>query len=202
MHPVLRSVVLALATFGASWAAYQAALWSGEQARDFAKDNALRSESVRASNRAFQEAQVDVTTFAVWSLAVGQNNDRAATFLRARFRREFRPAFEGWLATRGAGASPDGTPFERPDYRVSARLDSMRLLDEAQAAGASATRANDISDRFMLTVVLFGTVTFLAGTDSDGRGSRAARRFIAAVTIALLVFAGVFLLRLPQLFGS
>jgi hypothetical protein len=203
MHAILRSVILAMGTLGSSWAAYQAALWSGEQAHHFAEANTIRSESVRASNQALQVAQVDVTTFAVWSLAASTKNDEAAAFLRARFRQEFRPAFEGWLASAGSsGVLPQGTPFERADYRVWYRDESKRLLAASEAASAEAGRANKASDQFMFSVVVFGTVVFLAGIDAGERAARSSRRFMAALAIALLVFACIFMLRLPQRIGS
>ncbi len=60
---VLAAVILSLATVASAWSAYQATRWSGVQSIRFGEANALRSESVRASNLAGQQTTVDVTVF-------------------------------------------------------------------------------------------------------------------------------------------
>jgi hypothetical protein len=197
MYQLLRSVVLALATLGSSWAAYQAARWGGVQTINFDKANALRAESVRAANQAMQQAQVDVTTFVSWSLAKGQGNEATARFLRERFRKEFVPAFDSWLASADRpGTVPAGTPFQRPEYDLAYRTEAQRLTTEADAAAIIARHANQTSDNFMFSVVLFATVVFLAGVDV-GKGPRASRWFVSALAIACLTLGLAFLLRLP-----
>jgi hypothetical protein len=202
MPAILRAIVLALATIGSSWAAYEAARWGGEQARQFARASAQRAESVRASNRAFQLAQVDVTSFAVWALAAGEGNARSASFLRARFRGEFALAFEAWLKSDPSGVIPPGTPFQRPEYRNAALAEASGLLTEAQTAAVAAQRANQVADNFIFSVVLFSSVNFLAGIQPQSDQARPwTRRFMTALTCALLLFAAAFMLRLPPNVG-
>jgi hypothetical protein len=202
LHHVLRLVVLTAATLGSSWAAYQSARWNGVQSRQLSRASAQRSESVRASNRAMQLAQIDVTAFAAWALAVGEGNQIAATFLRERFRTEFQPAFQAWLASAGRPRTiPAGTPFQRSEYRPTADAEAARLLDDAERAAAAGQRANQLSDNYMFTIVMFSTVVFLAGVDRPDQPARRTRFILGALPVALLIFALAFMLRLPVTIG-
>lgn len=199
----MRTVVLATATLGSSWSAYQGALWSGVQAREYTRGSALRAESLRASSMAIQLAQIDVTTFAIWAQAVGAENRQAAAFLRERFRPEFVPAFEAWLA-KGDKARrdfPPGTPFRQTEYHSAEMQKASRLLEQAETAVAEGQRANNISDNFLFAVVLFSMVIFLTGIEIQVTVRRPLRLVLAAIPFSLLVFALAFMLRLPSTAG-
>ena len=96
--------------------------------------------------------------------ARAQGDARLAAFYRARFRDEFRPAFERWLASRPL-TNPDAapTPFVLPEYRLAAQDEADRL--EAAAAAATETVKEDVerADRYVLAAVLFATTLALAG---------------------------------------
>ena len=94
------AVVMSLAALATSWASYQASLWSGEQAEHSASAAALRTKSTRASNRADQLRLIDIGTFAHWMTAMAGRDSALAGFISARFRTEFKPAFEHWIASR------------------------------------------------------------------------------------------------------
>jgi hypothetical protein len=195
------ALLLSLATLGSAWSAYQAARWSGEQADAYSRANTLRSESIRASEKAFQLSQIDVTTFVVWALARGEENLRVADFLRARFRREMLPAFERWRALgRARGEIPPGTPFELPEYRPAAYGEAQRLTREADAAAADAVRANQLSDNFVFSVVLFTTAVFFTGIQTK-TSAPWLQNTLLGLSAALLVGAALFMLRLPQNIG-
>lgn len=50
------------------------------------------------STRGGQDTLVDVVVFANWLEAVSIENQPLADFYRSRFREEFKPAFEAWVA--------------------------------------------------------------------------------------------------------
>jgi hypothetical protein len=75
------------------------------------------------------EQAVDVGLFTDWIAARSEVNDELAAFLEARFREEFRPAFDAWVAERplqtpGAPA----TPFEMDECQ----LDEQALATESR----------------------------------------------------------------------
>ncbi|HET9186255.1 MAG TPA: hypothetical protein VFN82_08905, partial [Solirubrobacterales bacterium] len=106
---LLATILLAVAAVATAWSSYQSARWSGVQANDYSTANAARIESTRAATEAGQEEQVDVLTFTQWVDAYAKNETRLADFYYARFRPEFKPALEAWLATKPL-RTPDAPP--------------------------------------------------------------------------------------------
>lgn len=158
------TVLLAVAAVATAWSSYQSARWSGVQAIDFSKANAARVESTRASTEAGQLTQIDVLTFTQWVNAYAAKDERLATFYFKRFRDEFKPAVNAWIATnplRNANAPP--TPFAMPQYKVAKQAEAERLVSKAEAETAAARQSNQRSDNYVLAVVLFAVALFFAG---------------------------------------
>ena len=125
-----------MAAVATAWAAYQSARWHGEQAKAQSASIAARVESTRAANVANRQGQVDVALFTQWVDAYAREETELADFYRKRFRPEFVPAFDAWVATRprknpGAPLSP----FAMPQYKLAATTMADRL--EAKAAAFS-----------------------------------------------------------------
>jgi hypothetical protein len=161
---LLATILLAVAAVATAWSSYQSARWSGVQANDYSGANAARIESTRAATRAGQETQVDVLTFTQWVDAYAKGEKRLANFYYERFRPEFKPAVEAWVATRPLhtpGAPP--TPFAMPRYRLAADAASTARLARAEDTAAEAREANQRSDNYVLAVVLFAAALFFAG---------------------------------------
>ena len=117
-------VVAALAT---SWSSYQATRWNGEQAAAAGRTSAIRIEAARAQGLAQAQTQVDVATFIAWADAERRGEEKVAAFYVDRFRDEFRPAYDAWIATDPftSPAAPP-TPFAMDEYQLQARTDSRR----------------------------------------------------------------------------
>ena len=162
---MVAAILLALATVLSAWGAYQATRWSGEQANSYAQSASLRAESGRHGTAASRQIQIDVATFLAWADAKAKQDERLATFLEERFRAEFKPAFLAWRSGAPADASglPSGTPFDQPEYKLAEQAAADAKLAEADAALLDAQDANQISDDFVLTAVLFASVLFFAG---------------------------------------
>jgi hypothetical protein len=131
------TVLLALATVATAWSGYQASRWNGEQAKAFSRANAARIESTRASSLANSQAQIDVATFIQWVDAYAQEETELADFYFERFREEFRPAVDAWIATR----PPDVQ--RATNYVLAVVLFAASLFfrrDERQAANEAPAR--------------------------------------------------------------
>ena len=130
---IISAVLLSLATVLAAWSAFQSAKWSGVQATRFSQASALRMESVRASTAAGGQEQVHVTLFAQWVNAYAAGNTRLATFYFERFRAEFKPAMDAWLATKPL-SNPDApsSPFAMPEYKRAKAGQANDLLASAE----------------------------------------------------------------------
>jgi hypothetical protein len=158
------TVLLAMAAVATAWAAYQSARWHGEQARGQSASIAARVESTRTADVANRQAQIDVALFTQWVDAYARDETELAGFYRKRFRTEFRPAFEAWVATRprtnpGAPLSP----FAMPQYDLAATAKANRLEAQAAAASEDVGRFIQRADNYSLAVVLFAASLFFAG---------------------------------------
>ena len=169
------TLLLALAAVSTAWSSYQATRWNGEQAKTSSRVNKTRIEAARASDLANSQTQVDIATFVQWVDAYAQERSELASFYRERFREEFRPAFEAWVATRPLrteDAPP--TPFAMPQYRLAAAAEAQRLDVEAEALAATVRRDIQRASNYVLGVVLFAVALFFAGisTKLDAPGLR------------------------------
>jgi hypothetical protein len=161
---IVAAILLSLATVLSAWGAYQATRWSGVQANSYASSAALRAESVRHGSIASRQIQVDVATFIAWSNAEAAGDKKLTTFYENRFRPEFKTAFDVWrTGALGPSGLPLGTPFDLPDYKLAQQTVSDANLTDAESALAGAQAANQVSDNFVLTAVLFASVLFFAG---------------------------------------
>ena len=95
----IAAVLLAVAAVATAWSSYQASRWTGEQSKAFAAASAARVESTRASGLANAQTSVDVGVFTQWVDAELRGEDELSEFYEQRFRDEFQPAFQAWLAT-------------------------------------------------------------------------------------------------------
>jgi hypothetical protein len=158
------TVLLALATVATAWAAYQARQWTGEQSQGYSHANAARIAVNRESALANRQVQIDVATAVQWINAHEEGRSRLAEFYRSRFRDEFVPAFNAWLATNPfTNARAPKTPFDMPQYRLRADEQANRLEARATADSQRAKDANQRADNYTLAVVLFASSLFFAG---------------------------------------
>jgi TRAP-type C4-dicarboxylate transport system permease small subunit len=187
---VIATVLLALAAVATAWSSYQAARWNGEQAKASGAVNKTRIEAARAAGLANAQSQVDVATFTEWVDAYARREPVLATFYFRRFRKEFKPAVNAWIATRPL-RNPDAplTPFAMPEYRPAARAEAARLDVQAEALSAQVRRDIQRSTNYVLGVVLFAVALFFAAM-STKLGAPSLR--IAALVLGALVFLGAF----------
>jgi hypothetical protein len=194
---LVATVLLAMAAVATAWASYQSARWHGEQARAQSASIAARVESTRAANVANRQGQIDVALFTQWVDAYARNETELAAFYDKRFRPEFKPAFEAWVATRPRkNPSAPLSPFAMAQYKLAANAASDRLEVRAagfsQRAGAFIQRADDYS----LAVVLFASSLFFAGISTRLRSS-AARMVILGLGCALFLGSVIWIATFP-----
>src|SRR3979490_330902 len=96
---ILAALLLSLATLGIAWSGYQAAKWSGIQARRYTQASTARSLDNRASTLAAAARKQDLLNFNRWLEVKTEGNTQLTDLYERRFRPEFLPAFNAWLAT-------------------------------------------------------------------------------------------------------
>jgi hypothetical protein len=158
------TVLLAMAAVATAWAAYQSARWHGEQARGQSASIAARVESTRSANVANRQAQIDVALFTQWVDAYARDETELADFYRKRFRAEFEPAFEAWVATKPrTNRTAPLSPFAMPQYKLAATARANRLEAQAAAFSQQVGRFIQRADNYSLAVVMFAASLFFAG---------------------------------------
>jgi hypothetical protein len=182
------TILLAVAAVATAWSTYQSTQWRGEQAVSTSKGTAARIESSEAATRAGQLTQIDIATFVQWTDAHLTGDAELAEFYRHRFRPEFEPAFDAWLATEPF-TNPDAplTPFAMPEYRVSESVRSSELNAQAGEHSNDAESANQRADDYVLAVVLLASALFFAGISTKLHEERQREALLA---LGWLIFLG------------
>ena len=185
---LVATVLLALATVATAWSGYQASRWNGEQAKASGRTNGIRILAARAQGLTQAQKQVDVATFSSWADAYARKETTLADFYFKRFRKEFRPAVQAWIATRPL-KNPNAplTPFVMPEYKLQAQADADRLDAEAALSAAAVQRDIQRSTNYVLAAVLFATTLFFAGMSTKLPTPRLRRILLG---LGLIVFVG------------
>ncbi len=183
---LVATVLLAVATVATAWSGYQSTRWNGEQAKAGGRANALRIESAKAAGLANTQTEVDVASFTQWVNAYTLKQATLADFYFKRFRPEFLPAVNAWVATRplkNSAAPP--TPFTMPQYKLAARAQSEQLDAQAAASSAAVLRYIQRASNYVLGVVLFASALFFAGISTK---LTAPRLRVALLCIGCAIF--------------
>jgi len=185
---IAATVLLSVAAVATAWSSYQATRWNGEQAKAASRTNAIRIDAARAQGLAEAQTQVDVATFTQWVDAYARDETVLADFYFKRFRVEFKPAVDAWIATRPLrNPSAPLTPFAMPQYRLAATAEAERLDEEAAVSAAIVQRNIQRASNYVLAVVLFAVSLFFAGLSTKLQDRR-----LRAITVGLgcVVFLG------------
>jgi hypothetical protein len=210
---LIATIVLAVATILTAWSGFESGKWGGEQSVNFSEAGAARTESTRADTLGGQLAQIDVAMYIDWVTALSDElatgavteaslspytptNGTVSGFLYTRFREEFLPAVDAWLATKPMiNDTAPKTPFEMDEYVVAKLVEAKRLTAVADEKANDARRANQNGDNYVLTMVLFASVLFFAGVSS--KMNRPRNRLtvlgfgIVTLTVGLIILASL-----------
>lgn len=158
------TVLLAVAAVATAWSSYQATRWNGEQAKAASQTNAIRIDAARAQGEGQAETQVDIALFIQWVDANATEEEDLADFYASRFRDEFQPAFDAWLATDPL-EDPDApaSPFAMSEYQVEAQQQAAEYDRQAEVSAAIVRRNIVRASNYVLGVVLFAVALFFAG---------------------------------------
>jgi hypothetical protein len=189
---IVCAMVLALASMGSAWCAYQSTLWGGVQTFRLAGAGRAGRESALNALAAVQFRAVDAQMATAYFAAKSQGDEKLAEFLRARFRPDAKVALDAWLLTDPFNnpASPT-RPFEMKEYLQPELQASRQFDEEASRLLDAAQQANKTSDTYVLLTVLFASVLFFGGIGGtfQSRPLRATVVSIAAVLFVVTVLS-------------
>ena len=182
----MATLLLSLAAVGSAYGAWQASLWGGVQAIQFAEASSVRIESSRAASEGIQQLAYDASTFVQYVLAVaveGRDREAVREVANRFMRKEFRPYVDEWLALKPFQnpEAPD-SPFELPDFKNASREESFRLERLAREKLEAGKEANHNADEYVLATLYFALVLFFAGVSSKLLNRR-------LITVALMLGA-------------
>jgi hypothetical protein len=193
------TLLLALATLGIAWSGYQGARWNGEAAEEYSAANGARSRANRAETNGDQDRTQDLLNFNRWLEVTTEGNQELAALYERRFRPEFRPAFEAWLADDPLNnPTAEASPLREPEYKLAdlERADAQEAEgDEHFETGKDAT---ENTDSYVLTTVFFAAVLFFAGISMRFVWQRM-RIVVLVLGSVFLAYAIVVVARLPIL---
>src|SRR6266436_2847854 len=176
---IVATILLACATVGSAWSAYQAKRRGGVQMFRMIAANGARSESVRLSDKASHLTAIDVSMFLQYAAAVSSHQQQLADFILKRFRPEMKVAVDAWLVTRPLKnpVSPL-SPFGMKEY-------SLSTLREAD---------------YVLLTVLFASTLFFGGIRTKMQ-VRSLRIVLLSLGIVIFVATAVTLILMPIAHG-
>lgn len=193
------TLLLAIATLGIAWSGYQGARWNGRQAREYAQANTARSLANRTATAGAQDRTQDLLNFNRWLEVTTEGNQQLADLYQRRFRPEFVPAFEAWLAGDPLNnPNAESSPLRVPQYHVA----DLEKADELEKQGnehfENGKEATENTDSYVLTTVFFAAVLFFAGISMRFVWHRM-RVAVLVLGSLFLVYAIVLVARLPIL---
>lgn len=191
------AILLSIVTIVAAWSGFSAAKWGTDSSVNLARASTARTEA----NRAFQESLTyrvsDQLAFNLWLGAVESGNAADVRIAQKRFRPQYLPAFDAWMATHPFTnpSAPPG-PQSMPQYEPTGLADSVRLDASADAHFARGESAGSTSDDYVRTTVVLASVLFLVGIGTHFRG-KGVRVGLLTVGTVLLVVAAALIITLP-----
>jgi hypothetical protein len=196
---LVATLLLAIATLGIAWSGYQGARWSGKQAEEYSASNSARAHANRFAIAGAQDRTQDLLNFNRWLEVTTDGNQELAELYQRRFRPEFLPAFDAWIASDPVNnPTAESSPLREPQYRVANFEHSVALDKQGDEHFDEAKDATEHTDNYVLTTVFFATVLFFAGISMRFVWLRM-RVAVLVIGTIFLVYAIVLVARLPIL---
>jgi hypothetical protein len=159
---VVEAILLAMVAIATAWSGYQTGKWDGHQASDYSLSSKYRVQANSATTLSGQQRLYDNTTFGFWLQAKAAGRTADQKLFERRFRPEYRPAFNAWLALDPFNnpKAPPG-PMFMPQYKNAAA--EVARVKNAQASQAydAGTEAREKADKYLRNTVLLAMVLFL-----------------------------------------
>jgi hypothetical protein len=196
---IAAALLLSLATLGIAWSGYQAAKWSGLQARRYTQASTARSFANRAATLAAQDRTQDLLNFNRWLEVSTDGNAELAGLYERRFRDEFLPAFEQWLAEdplQNPKAIP--SPLREENYVLANAVKADKLEELGDVRFEQGKEATENADDYVFVTVFFAVVLFFGGISLRFAWTPM-RVLILVMGAGLLVYGAIRLATLPTL---
>lgn len=198
---ILEAILLAIVAIATALSGYQAALFDGESAKEYATSSRLRVEATNAQLSANQTLAYNAGNVTAWIQAMSSGDTRLADLLAGRFTPDFKPAFDAWVATDPLTnpAAPAG-PSQMPEYEDPLGEKAVELNNEAAHAFDLGVSTRLTGEKYVRVTVILAAALFLIaiGQRFKIRGVRYAVNSVAGV---LIVYCVILIVTYPHIYA-
>jgi len=186
---VLTVLLLAVATVGSAWCAYQVSQWNGMETDASRASAVARINGSREYALATQKVAYDAASVAQYAEAIVDGNEPLQTFLRASIiRPAFLPLLDEWQAYIDETGEPPPNLVENEEYLSSLFAKSTEYDEVALAATIEGDDAGRNADDYIVTTLFMASALFFAGVTASF-SSRLTRIVLLAASALTLGFA-------------
>ncbi|WP_136707640.1 hypothetical protein [Agromyces sp. H66] len=180
---ILGVFLLSVVAVLTAWCGFQASKWGGEMSIAFSQASSARIQAAGADGTARSARAFDLTIYAAYVEAVGNENEQLADYIRDRFTPDFRVAFEAWVED----GQVESGPFARAEYVPEGTMEAEELNALADEKFAQALENNQRGDNYSLLTVLFALVLFLTAMSQRQLAPWVARTLLGLAIVAAVV---------------
>jgi hypothetical protein len=193
---IITVALLALATVGSAWSAFQVSRWNGVETDEARTSASFRIDASREYALATQTVAYDAASVSQYAQAVSTDNANLQLFIRETIvRPAFLPILDSWEAQIAEGELPTNL-LQNQEY-LDALLEPSRDLDaKALAATVASEEAGDIADDYIRLTLFFASALFFAGITASFR-TRLPKLLLIVAAGATLAVAGSLLVSYP-----
>jgi hypothetical protein len=193
---IITVALLALATVGSAWSAFQVSRWNGVETDEARTSASFRIDASREYALATQTVAYDAASVSQYAQAVSTDNVDLQLFIRETIvRPAFVPILDSWEEQIAAGELPTNL-LQNQEY-LDALLEPSRDLDaKALAATVASEEAGDTADDYIRLTLFFASALFFAGITASFR-TRLPKLLLLVAAGATLATAGALLIDYP-----
>lgn len=193
---VLTVLLLALATVGSAWSAYQVSQWNGVETDEARLSAAFRIDGSREYALATQIVAYDAASVTQYAEAAVAGNTDLQLFLRETIVRPgFLPILEDWQAQVDAGELPTNL-LQDEEYLGDLFAKSDAADAGALAAAARSEEAGNNADDYIQLTLFFAMALFFGGITPSFR-TRIPKLMLLSAAGLILAVAGSLLAGYP-----
>jgi hypothetical protein len=198
---ILEAILLAIVAIATALSGYQAALFDGESAKEYATASRLRVEASNASLTSNQEAIYNSANFTAWLQAYDAKDESLMTLLERRFLPNYEEAFQEWVKL-APWTAPDTPPGPRymPAYEDPLAEKAAELNKEASHAFDLGVETRLTGEKYVRVTVILAAALFLIAIGQRFK-IRKVRNSVNVVAGVLLVYCIVLIVSYPHLYG-
>jgi ABC-type Fe3+-siderophore transport system permease subunit len=193
---IVTVALLALATVGSAWSAFQVSQWNGVETDAARQSASFRIDASREYALATQTVAYDAAAVSQYAQAVSSDNANLQLFIRETIvRPAFLPILDRWEEQIAAGELPTNL-LQNQEY-LDGLLEPSRDLDaKALAASVQSEDAGSTGDDYIRLTLFFASALFFAGITASFR-TRLPKLLLIVAAGATLAVAGALLVSYP-----